>query len=511
VQNLAGAGNSQASVATRVRSVLAWLGYAALAAALVLLAVRSQRAFLSDPPVWPDEALFASPAVDLVQNGTFRTRVLEGLLPSAEHGTYWIPPAYPFVLAGVFALFSSDVAVTRALSFVCALGVLLLVYGLACRLQPSRSLASLAPTLLALDPVFGRGARVGRMDMMALLCVLAAVFAAFDREASARRRALLAGVLAGLGVTVHPIAVLAVPIVLLAELGRPREQRALGTAALGVLLGVSPWLLWIARSPLAFVVQWAAQLIRKGENWQAYGAAPWLAAFEFTLSRYPPALQTAAPWSYLAAFVGLAIASRRNREARVLLGLYALFFVAVLRAAEMWYTLYLTPFLALGVLAVVAVTPASSAHGARARAARYIGGGLVAAVFALCAVRDAADALRWRPAGLAYDEWSERVMAAIPRNARVLIAATPDPYFASVNRPDLVVRELLPAGIPLPDGGADSLLDDTDFVVVGRVAPSEWVLQALRARGRRVAKIGSPSDLCYAQIFALAPRASSGR
>jgi 4-amino-4-deoxy-L-arabinose transferase-like glycosyltransferase len=509
VQGAAGAEAVPARAGSQWQLVALWLSAALLAGALLLWAVRSQHTFLSDPPVWPDEALFAAPAVDLLQHGTFRTRVLEGLLTSAEHGTYWIPPGYPFVLAGAFALFSSSVEVMRACSMACALGVLLLVYALARRLELSRPLALLAPAWLAIDPVFGRGARVGRMDMLALLLVLAAVLAASDRSAS-RRKLLLAGVLAGLGLTVHPMAVVALPVVLAAAALREREQRAIGPAAIGVLVGSLPWTLWIARSPLAFLVQWAAQLIRKDANWQAYGAAPWSAAFEFTFTRYPPGFHGAIPWLYLVAFAGFAIASRRQREARLVLALYLLFGVAVLRAAEMWYTLYLTPFLPLGLLAPFArgaLDPASP-NGERAYKVGRVLAGTIAATFVVLAAGDAADALRWRPGGEGYRAWSARVVAQLPRNAHVLIAATPDPYFATLARPDLTVREFLPAGIPMPaDRSAPQLLHDTDFVVIGRVAPSEWVADALRSRGRVVATIGRPTDLCYGRVFALgAPR-----
>jgi hypothetical protein len=479
---------------------MAWLGYFALALALLLLTIRSQRTFLSDPPVWPDEALFASPAVDLVQNGTLRARVLEGLLPSAELGAYWVPPGHSFALAAGFALFSIGVETARGLSFACALGVLWLVYGLARRLAVPRALAVLAPALLAIDPVFGRGARVGRMDVMALLLLLAAVYVALDRTGPARRAALLSGALAGLALSVHPIAVIASPIVLAGALWRERPLRAVGWVALGISLGGAGWLAWIASEPRAFVVQWVAQLIRKDASWAAYGASPWSGAFEFVVTRYPPGMQSAWPWLELCALFGLGLAARQQRAARLLLALAVLAWLAVLRGAEMWYTLYLTPFLPLGSLALVGVLRESAVLHRSALAIAV----LASTLFVVLAASDAREALSWRPAGLDYATWSARVVASLPRGARVLIAATPDPYFATVTRPDLIVREVLPSGIPLSAQRSDALLRETDFVILGRFVPAPWLLPALEARARLVTTVGRANDVCYGRVFALA-------
>lgn len=51
---------------------------------------------LEFPPVWPDEVLFFSPSQDFAEFGTFRTQVLEGLIPGMEKTTLWMPPLYFF-------------------------------------------------------------------------------------------------------------------------------------------------------------------------------------------------------------------------------------------------------------------------------------------------------------------------------------------------------------------------------------------------------------------------------
>ena len=55
--------------------------------------------FETVPPVWPDEALFASAAADLIENGRLGTPLLAGVVPGIGEHTYWVPPLHLLYLA----------------------------------------------------------------------------------------------------------------------------------------------------------------------------------------------------------------------------------------------------------------------------------------------------------------------------------------------------------------------------------------------------------------------------
>jgi hypothetical protein len=125
-------------------------------------------------------------------------------------------------------------------------------------------------------------------------------------------------------------------------------------------------------------------------------------------------------------------------------------------------------------------------------------------LFLVPTARDTAATLRWDPPGLDYPEWSEQIARRVPPNARVLLAVTPDPYFALVKRADLTLHALLPGQIPFSDEQARALLADTDVIVVGRYVPAPWLLDALKARGRSLFTVGKPGDVCYGRVVVLA-------
>lgn len=480
------------------------LGCAALLTSVVAFAAYgTYLRFLRDPPVWPDEALFASPARELLHHGRLGTRVLEGLLPGIERMTYYVPPVYLVALSSLFALFGESIVTMRAFSVLCACVVAWLLARISRQLGADRGVALLAPALLLLDPVFSRGSRIGRMDMLALACVLGAVTLALSRDRRARA-ALCSGVFAGLAVSVHPMATAALPVCLLAA--GLREPRQMLFALAGMLLGSLPWTLLVLSDVPAFADQWHAQLVRKGETFRNYGPSPWSAALDFAQSQYPPALRRSVLVLHAAAALGMLLAALQRRVWLVPLTLHLLLCLSIVRGAEMWYPAYGAPTLALGLIA-----PLSLVGSIRVRASLGVASLACLSWFALQATRHTLDSLAQPLVGLDYHAFGRAVVARLPHGARVMFAAIPDPYFATFERPDLTVREFLPGGIPLPLTRAERVLEETDFVVVGRFVPTAWIARTLAQRGREIAQIGAPTDDFVARIYALEGSSAQGR
>ena len=94
-------------------------GVALLAGARYVVAL-----FTSDPMVWPDEAVFANPAVNLVRHGHMGADLMTGYLQGIEAHTYWQPPLYFVLLAAVFAIAGVRVEAMRGFSVIAAIAVL---------------------------------------------------------------------------------------------------------------------------------------------------------------------------------------------------------------------------------------------------------------------------------------------------------------------------------------------------------------------------------------------------
>ena len=145
---------------------------------LLWFALSARTLLLQYPPVWPDEACFANPAINLLQHGRMSTDLLQGALPGAGQHTYWMPPLYFIYLATIFRLAGPNLVPLRVASFVPALAIMALTYLLGLRVGLGRYASLLPVALLALDAVFLRGALVGRMDMFALSLMMLALWSA---------------------------------------------------------------------------------------------------------------------------------------------------------------------------------------------------------------------------------------------------------------------------------------------------------------------------------------------
>jgi Dolichyl-phosphate-mannose-protein mannosyltransferase len=322
------------------------------------------------PLPWPDEALFSSPAAALAAGEGFRTPVLAGLIPGMERATLWNSPLYMTLTGLVYALTGESQPVARSVSLAAGFFALFVFAGLAGTLLENRRLAFIAPTLVALDPVFQRAANVARMDMLTLLFYFSAIhfFVRISPAASSplpgRRKdgaALIGGAAVGLAASSHPIAVLLAPIALCLLLP---DLRRLALAVLGALLALGPWLIYIARNFALFELQFVSQLVRKQSIATLFGGDTGgvfvVYAAQFGGGRILMIAALLAAGTALAGGFFLAW-RRRNSPAgqmdlRLALAAGATFGLA-LAASEAWYPIYVTPLLLCLALRLVDRTP----------------------------------------------------------------------------------------------------------------------------------------------------------
>src|SRR5579862_1963825 len=154
------------------------LTLAAIVGALGTFAYFATALFLKYPPVWPDEALYANPAINILRRGVMASDSWPGLLLGTNRHTYIAPPFYFLYLAGWFRLWGVGIVVMRLSSVAAGVVALAATYFLGVKSGLSPWLSLIPPSLLAIDSVFLRAALIGRPDMLALAFILLALLAA---------------------------------------------------------------------------------------------------------------------------------------------------------------------------------------------------------------------------------------------------------------------------------------------------------------------------------------------
>lgn len=305
------------------------------------------------PFVWPDEALFSSPAAELAAGRPFSTPVLAGLVPGMEKATLWNSPLYMLALSGVYSFTGESLFAGRTLSLVIGFGVLVVFSAILRLTIEQKWLRTILLFLFAIDPTFYRTANTIRMDVLTLFFFLSTLLFLVQREGTADpskrlRSALFAGAATGLAALSHPAAILLIPILFIFLLP---EIKHLILAGIAALIVVSTWLVYIIPNWDIFQVQFAAQLTRKGSMFSLWGGDTG-GIFIVYLSQYGAGKWGMLLVALLTSTAGGLFAYRWIRTGvdgltRKIGLAYGIALPLVLFLSEGWYAVYVGPLLLL--------------------------------------------------------------------------------------------------------------------------------------------------------------------
>ncbi|MEK7165491.1 MAG: hypothetical protein AAB874_01630 [Patescibacteria group bacterium] len=126
---------------------------------------------LKDPPVWPDESIYADVVTNLIRNNRFGTDFWLTAYPGAQTHTFWNPPLFFVFLYGWFRVFGITIVTQRFLSITAGFLFLVVFTLLNNRLlKPLPLKFRLLPTLaLILDNTFMRSTRISRPEIFVML------------------------------------------------------------------------------------------------------------------------------------------------------------------------------------------------------------------------------------------------------------------------------------------------------------------------------------------------------
>lgn len=126
--------------------------------------------FLTNPPVWPDEAVYADIARNILKEGRLGTDLWSGVLPGVENHAYWYPPLFFYLVSLWSKLFGPSIIAQRLFSATAG-SFLVIVFYLFSKIFFKKAVwfSLFTSLLIAFDFTFLRAARVSRPEIFVLL------------------------------------------------------------------------------------------------------------------------------------------------------------------------------------------------------------------------------------------------------------------------------------------------------------------------------------------------------
>ncbi|EMO40279.1 ArnT family glycosyltransferase [Leptospira noguchii] len=415
---------------------------------------------LEFPPVWPDEVLFFSPSQDFAEFGTFRTQVLEGLIPGMEKTTLWMPPLY-FFSGGLWMKYVfPGIVGLRMYTLVVAAFCVFVFCGILLRIGFSSLSALFSCLLLVTDLLFLRVGTMARMEILCLFFALTSLFCiartALDEISKpvGTIESLFSGIFLGLSFLSHPFgSVFGIPSLYL--LWRRKSLSSI-LFWIGGMIPISIWIVWLLPHWDLFLFQFGLQFGRKKELFSVFSI---LTKIKILIGGYEnPGVRIL---FYIFLLAGIGINQRllnEKKEQFLFLLVWILGTVVFLfLATEFYYVMYLTlPLSALGGILL---------EESDRKRVIYTGSGLLFCNLIILF-------LAYRKIGFINPEFdlgkkfSQEIAAELKYSKKIYLQAIPDPYFYLKEKyPDQKILEFIPGELPVPSEMFVNTLDTIDTFV----------------------------------------------
>ncbi|MCR4326257.1 MAG: glycosyltransferase family 39 protein [Candidatus Roizmanbacteria bacterium] len=403
--------------------------------------------FLELPSVWPDEAIFADTARTITLRGTMATHLFSDIIPGMQERALWYPPLYFYLLSWWTRFTAFDIVSIRLLSVLSSCLSLIMVYVFSLRITQQKWFGVLTMILLGIDYSFLRAGQVGRMDSLTLLWIITATYAGYEgRIGSSLMWLLIAGVASGLAVLTHPLGCIAPAVLAIYLLITKHSYRRLiieySVFFAPIAMAALGWYWWIGQDIAVFITQYQLQFARKANS-------PFFVVT--SVQNY---------WSWRLLFllyIGICVYAGTLRKQLRLMQLLTIGIVVaviiLMWGKEMWYTLYLQPWVVLFLIFVI-----------HACAIRKLAYGMVAVYLILNLWLIRSPMIQYP----SYAHLQSALAHTLPQNGTIYLSQIPDPYF--------IVRDQSPAvklleflTVPVSDELYERLLAKSDYLIINQV------------------------------------------
>lgn len=410
--------------------------------------------FLSNPPVWPDEAVYADSARHLLATGHLATNLFLNAVPGIQQSEEWYPPFYFYVLSFWMWIVGQGITSIRFLSFVIGIGCLGLYILLVKEFLGKWSYAWMGFVLLLLDASFNTALKIARMDILTLFFFILSLWLYLLAQKKERKWWYVAtGVSLTLGVLTHPLGMIACISIGLFAICRDESLSKkilhLQLLFLPVCIGVVFWIVSIFPYFSFFLPQYQAQWVKKAsESFYVFILLENNIAYWFLFLCY----------GILAVILGyLSFVKRVWKALFCFIGL--LVSVIILTwGKEIWYILFFQPFTTLGLL--------TSFYIANEQKNKAVKIGAISALVIYCVFSlHTSFSQVIQQIDKNYESFSQAINKKIPNNSSVFITTIPDPYFSLSQRKNIILFEQIPE-TSISKKAYTHLLDSSDYIVI---------------------------------------------
>lgn len=430
---------------------------------IIILSLAALRVdFLTNPPVWPDEALYADMARNILVGKLPSTLLWQHLIPGVENAALWYPPVFIYLIAGAFRIFGFSIIIQREISVGAAVGLAVIFYFLVNRLNPNSKrkfywVPALVAFLLIFDGNFLAAGRLSRPEIFVLLFLFSGIFLFLktdDRKDEKLIVLFFSGVCFSLAFLCHFLAIIYWPLIpLQIYFGDSKHRlRKLIIFVTGIVGPLLFWLflLWPNRS-----VFYQQMLIVFGSR-QKIPFSFW--DFLFIAVDWPNRLLGL---SYILTGILYIFSFLKNRWRHQiwLLGALVLSWFGYIIGKMTWYVVYLVPFvyLCLGVLIREEFT----------RKKKWTVG-LISCLLLVLLLINGLKFIRavkssQREPDESYFQFANTIKKLIPDGKTTYLSVIPDPYFVLVS-PGRKLYEF-PAA-PADRNNFLQVLDTSDYIVI---------------------------------------------
>lgn len=157
---------------------------------------------LKIPPVWPDEALNADTALNILNHHPAGTELLNITLPGAKEFGFGYPPLFFYLLAIWFRIFGFSIFTQRILTVIISAVFLLILYLLLRLLCKSKTLPFLAVALLLSDISFFKASIISRPEIVVLLFGTLSIYILLKSEELKSKKKIIFYAISGLSIGV---------------------------------------------------------------------------------------------------------------------------------------------------------------------------------------------------------------------------------------------------------------------------------------------------------------------
>ncbi|MDD2823198.1 MAG: hypothetical protein PHQ59_03905 [Candidatus Daviesbacteria bacterium] len=399
-----------------------------LALSIFLLIVITFDLFLKEPPVWPDEA-------SLVQiSSIFSVNFQEGFRQ--------YPSFYPPLLSSIFSITGISIEVQRLLSAFA--GFAFIVVFLMFVLKTTRdfkfetNLAVLPIALLITDFTFLQSMRVGRPEIFTLLFGLVSIFLLFKYISDSFEKLILlilSFVFAILALLFHPngFIYLVTEVIITAFVFkdiRKSDQKIIAsvTGIISIFAGII----------ILRILPTLSSIIKRIEVSNAQDS--WL----FTVFTSKPIELKTIYFSFLIISIIFLLYLNRKKSIQLFtLGLsLTLSWIVLLFNKDFWYAVYIVPFVYLSFL-ILADNYYKQWHYLKTDIAKYKFIGLIficLLIFLSNLIFHMNILIQEGGDKYSYEQYIKEIQEFIPDHGTVFTSAIPDPYYAFVNRKNIVNR-----------------------------------------------------------------------